>query len=50
MAIQNIFHQIMKRSKLSFAIHSSKDSRDDVKTRLAILLSALKSTYPGSRW
>lgn len=38
----------MKRHNISFAIHTSKDNREDVLSRLAVLLSSLKSTYAGS--
>lgn len=44
-AIQSVFHQMMKREGVSLAVHTSKKNREGVKTRIAVLVSALENTY-----
>lgn len=45
-SITNLFHNMMKKEHISFGIHSAEANREEIKARLAVLVDALKGSYP----
>jgi Zn-dependent M16 (insulinase) family peptidase len=49
-SLSYILQKIIKRSHLSFSIHSAQSNRPEIRTNIQNLLSSLKNTYKSRPW